>query len=210
MIRILLADDHGLVREGLKQILALARDVVIVGEAMNGGQVLEQLRRGGVDLVLLDMSMPGISGADLILRIRNLEEAPYIMVLSMHNEPQVARRAIQAGAGGYLTKDSDPETLMAAVRKIAGGGRFIDPVLAELMVFEGSEVGRQLPHEQLTERERQILFRLAGGMSINNIAGELSISNKTVSTHKARLMEKMNFRSNAELVRYAVAQGLVE
>ena len=208
MIRILLADDHGLVREGLKQIFALSDQIAVAGEAVNGGQVLEFLRRETVDLVLLDLTMPGTSGTDLIGRIRALDEPPYIMVLSMHNEPQVARRAIQAGAAGYLTKDSDPETLLHAVRKVGSGGRFIDPALAEQMAFESSGGGQRLPHELLTEREYQILCRLVRGMSVNDVASDLAISNKTVSTHKARLMEKMNIRSNAELIRYAVTYGL--
>ncbi|MDO8775438.1 MAG: response regulator transcription factor [Burkholderiaceae bacterium] len=210
MIRILLADDHALVREGLKQLFALANNVVVTGEAIDGAQVLEVLRQGGFELVLLDMSMPGVSGVNLISRIRAQDGAPPILVLSMHNELQIARRALAAGAAGYLTKDSQPGVLMAAIRKVAAGGRFIDPVLAEQMVFEASDSGQRPPHELLSDREFLILRLLVRGMRVNDVAEELVISNKTVSTHKARLMLKMNFRNNAELVRYAVVHGLVE
>jgi DNA-binding NarL/FixJ family response regulator len=128
----------------------------------------------------------------------------------MHNEPQIARRALAAGAAGYLTKDSDPETLLAAIRKVAAGGRFIDPGLAESMVFDAGGGGDRPPHEQLSERELHILRLLVRGKSVNDIADELSISNKTVSTHKARLMQKLGFQNNADLVRYGIAHGLVE
>lgn len=210
MIKLLIADDHAIVREGLKQLFALCPDVSVAGEAVNGAQVLDALRGGGIDLVLLDMNMPGVSGVDLITRIRAHHERLPVLVLSMHNEPQIARRALGAGASGYLTKDNDPETLMAAVRKVAAGGRFIDPALAEMMVFEAGEKGEHPPHEQLSDRELHILRLLVKGRSVNEIAGELSISNKTVSTHKARLMQKLGLQNNAELVRYGIDHGLVE
>jgi DNA-binding NarL/FixJ family response regulator len=209
MIRILMADDHGIVREGMKHLFALTTDISVVAEAVDGGQVLDQLRRGGFDMILLDMSMPGVSGANLITRIRTHSPHIPILVLSMHNEPQIARRALNAGAAGYVTKDSEPEILLAAVRKIAQGGRFIDPALAERMVFETNAPEQKAHHEQLSERECQILLLLAKGKSLNEIADELAISNKTVSTHKMRMMQKMNFSSNADLVRYAVVNGLV-
>jgi DNA-binding NarL/FixJ family response regulator len=211
MIRILIADDHAIVREGLKQLFALDSDVVVAGEAIDGAQVLETLRQGGsFDLVLLDMTMPGVSGVNLISRIRAQDGAPPILVLSMHNELQIARRALNAGASGYLTKDSRPDILITAIRRVAAGGRFIDPGLAEQMVFEAGGSGQRLPHELLSDREFNILRLLVRGKSVNDIAEELVISNKTVSTHKARLMQKMNFQNNAELVRYAVAHDLIE
>lgn len=210
MIHILIADDHAIVRGGVKQLLALTSDVEVVGEATNGAQVMEQLHSASFDLVLLDMTMPGISGVDLIARIRMHDAKLPILVLSMRNEAQVVRGALKAGATGYLTKDNEPETLMAAIRKTAAGGRFIDPLLVEQMVFDVDTPGPSQAHERLSNREFHILSRLAGGKSVNEIADELAISNKTVSTHKARLMQKMNFRSNAELVRYGVTHGLVE
>jgi len=209
MIRLLIADDHALMREGMKQIFTLYQDVEVTCEAINGGQVMEYLRREQVDIAMLDMSMPGVSGVDLIAWTRQHYPHLPILVVSMHNEPQVAMRALKAGANGYLTKDNDPETLIAAIRKVAAGGQFIDPKLAEQVVFKG-RVSPRTSHLQLSEREIHILRLLARGFSINKIADELVISNKTVSTHKSRLMQKMAFDSNAELVRYAVAQGLVE
>lgn len=210
MIKILMADDHGIVREGLKHLFALTADIAVVAEAVNGGQVLERLQQGDFDVILLDMSMPGVSGVNLITRIRSHSPHIPILVLSMHNEPQIARRALNAGAAGYLTKDGEPEILLTAVRKVAQGGCFIDPALAGQMVFETNDPGQKAPHEQLTEREYEILLLLAKGKSLNEIADELAISNKTVSTHKTRLMQKMNFSSNADLVHYAVANGLGE
>jgi len=210
MIRLLIADDHTLMREGLKQLFAIVSDLSVVGEAMNGSEVLDRLRQGGVDLILLDMTMPGISGEDLITRIRAHYPDLFILVLSMHNEPLVAQRALKAGANGYLSKDGDPETLLAAIRKVAAGGRFLDASIAEKMAFEASGLSPVAHHESLSDREFQVLRLLAKGMGVNDIAAELAISNKTVSTHKARMMEKMGFQSNADLVRYAIAQGLPE
>ena len=210
MIKVLIADDHAIVREGLKQLFALDDRIVVAGEAANGAQVLDALREGGVDLILLDMTMPGVSGVSLISRIRAQEGAPPILVLSMHNEVQIARRALNAGATGYLTKDSRPEILLMAIHKVAAGGRMIDPVLAEQMAFELGGSGQRPPHTLLSDREFHILRLLVRGISVNGIAEELAISNKTVSTHKARLMQKMNIDNNAELVRYAVEHGLIE
>jgi DNA-binding NarL/FixJ family response regulator len=210
MIRLLLAEDHAIVRAGLRQLFALVDDIVVAGEARSGSQVLELLRHDLVDLVLLDLGMPGISGADLITRIRAHYPRLPLLVLSMHNEPQIARRALKAGAGGYITKDSEPELLLAAIRKVAGGGRFIDPALAELMAFDSVAPPDERPHDSLTAREYQILALLVRGASLNEVAVKLSISNKTVSSHKARLMQKLALRSNAELVRYGLLHGLAD
>ena len=211
MIRVMLADDHVLMREGLKQLFSMVTDIEVVAEATNGGAVLDNLRDGKFELILLDMTMPGICGEDLISRIRSRDASLPILVLSMHNELQIARRALKAGANGYVTKDQNPEVLMAAIRKVASGGRFIDPGIAEQMAYEMAADapvgGRQ---DNLTDREFQILRLLAKGESVNGIAERLAISNKTVSTHKARLMEKMGFTSNAELVRYALEKGLLD
>ncbi|TXT40604.1 MAG: uhpA [Comamonadaceae bacterium] len=211
MIRILIADDHAIVREGLKQLFAIGNKVEVAAEAGDGAQVLDLLmHQGNFDLLLMDMTMPGVSGVNLISRIRSQSDAPPILVLTMHNEIQIARRALAAGAAGFLTKDSSPDILISAILKVAAGGRFIDPVLAEQMVFDTEEFGHRPPHELLSEREFHIMRLLVRGMSVNDIAEQLLISNKTVSTHKARLMLKLNFHNNAELVRYAVSHGLVE
>ncbi|MGJ7512888.1 response regulator [Pseudomonas baetica] len=209
MIQLMIADDHAIMREGLKQLFVLAGDLHVVAEAENGILLLEQLRQGGIDLLLLDMSMPGISGDDLVARIRAHYPKLPILVLSMHNEVQIAQRALKSGASGYLTKDRDPETLLAAIRRVAAGGRYIDAALAEQMAFAATGLGPGSPHDALTDRELQVMRLLASGMSVSRIATELIISHKTVSTHKARLMEKMGFVSTADIVRYAMTQQLL-
>lgn len=208
MIHILIADDHAIVRGGLKQIVATTADIVVAGEAANGAEVMEKLRTCQVDLLLLDMTMPGISGVGLIRRVRTEQPALPILVLSIHNEAQVVSRALRAGATGYVTKDSDPEILLAAIRKLAAGGRFIDPKLVDAIVFE-SHAGDAPPHEVLSDREFQVLQMLASGRSINDIADAFALSAKTISTHKMRLMQKLNLTNNAELIRYAIKHGLV-
>jgi DNA-binding NarL/FixJ family response regulator len=210
MIRLLIVDDHTLMREGLKQLFSLVGDIEVAGEATNGALALDRLRQGAVDLVLLDLTMPGIAGPELIARMRGHHPDLRILVLSMHNEPLVAQRALKAGADGYLTKDGDPDSLLAAIRKVAAGGRYLDAVVAEKMAFESAGLEDHAGHACLTDRELQVMRLLAHGMGVNEIAEELAISNKTVSTHKARLMDKMGFASNADLVRYALESGLAD
>jgi DNA-binding NarL/FixJ family response regulator len=210
MIKLLIADDHALMREGLKQLFALGGIISVVAEASSGAQIFDILRRTEVDLVLLDISMPGISGASLINHIRLQEKSPRILVLSMHNELQVARSALSAGASGYLTKDSDPETLIAAIVRVAAGGQFMDAGLAEQMAFDVGHATHELPHTLLSNREFEIFDRLVRGQSVNQIAEDLIISNKTVSTHKARLMQKMRCSNSAQLVRYALSHSLLD
>jgi len=209
MIRLMIADDHAIMREGLKQLFALAGDLQVASEAENGAMLLERLRQGDIDLLLLDMSMPGISGEDLIARIHTHYPQLPILVLSMHNEVQIAQRALRSGASGYLTKDRDPEALLAAIRRVAAGGRYIDAGLAEQIAFAASGLGPYSQHDALTDRELQVMRLLAHGLSVSRIATELAISHKTVSTHKARLMEKMGFTSTADIVRYAMSQRLL-
>ncbi|SAL17329.1 response regulator protein [Caballeronia udeis] len=207
MIRILIADDHAIVRSGLKQIIATTEDIVVAGEAAQGAEVIEKLRTCQVDLLLLDMTMPGISGVDLIRRVRTEHPVLPVLVLSIHNEAQVVARAVRAGATGYVTKDSDPDILLAAIRKLAGGGRFMDPKLVDVMVFDTHSMDAA-PHKILSDREFQVLHLLAAGKSINAIADVLVLSAKTISTHKMRLMQKLGIENNAELIRYAIKHGL--
>jgi len=208
MIRILVADDHAIVRGGLLQLFSLAGDMTVVAQAMNGSQVLQNLRSVPCDLILLDLSMPGESGVDLLDRIRaHAPELP-IMVLSMYNEALMARGALKAGANGYMSKDGDPEALLEAVRKVASGGRYIDPGIAEQIAFESEVRACADAHEQLTNRELSIFRLFVRGKTINQIADELKISNKTVSTHKTRLMQKMGFQSNADMLRYGIDHAL--
>lgn len=210
MINILIADDHAIVRSGLRQIIATSGDIAVSAEAAGGAEVLDMLRRIPVDLLLLDMNMPGISGLDLIGRIRIEWPALGIVIFSMHNEAQIASRALKAGASGYVTKDSDPNILMAAIRKVAQGGRFIDPSLVDAIVFKDHSVGDAPPHEILSNREYQVLQRLAAGESINDIARTFSLSAKTVSTHKVRLMRKLGLDNNIDLARYAIKHSMVQ
>jgi DNA-binding NarL/FixJ family response regulator len=208
MIRILIADDHAIVRGGLLQLFGQAGDVTVVAQASNGGAMMESLLVVPCDLVLLDMSMPGISGIELISRIRAHAPDLPILVLSMHNEALVVRRALKAGANGYMTKDGDPETLLLALRKVAAGGRYLDPGLAEQMVFDREAGQVEQAHEQLSNRELSIFRLFVCGKTVNQVADELAISNKTVSTHKARLMQKMGFLSNADMLRYGIDHAL--
>lgn len=210
MLNILIADDHAIVRSGLRQIIATSADAIVAAEAATGAEVLDKLRRCSIDLVLLDMTMPGISGLDLIGRIRVEWPNLGILVLSMHNEAQLASRALKAGASGYVTKDSNPDILLAAITKVAEGGRFIDPRLVDALVFKFHIGGEAPPHEVLSNREFQVLHRLAAGESINDIARKLSLSAKTVSTHKLRLMKKLGLENNMELVRYALEHRLAQ
>lgn len=207
MIRLMLADDHAIVRSGLKQLFSLSSDLQVVAEAVDGAQLLELLRRELPDLLLLDINMPGLSGPDLIVRLKSHWPALPILVLSMHNEPQVAARVLKAGANGYVTKDSEMDVLLGAIRRVAGGGRYIVPELAEKLVFEQSLAGDRPAHAALSDRELEVARLLVAGRGVNEIAVELCISNKTVSTHKTRLMEKLNLGSTAELVRYAIEHG---
>ncbi len=209
MIRVLVAEDHTIVREGIKQLIGLAKDLLVVGEASNGEQLLETLRQTPCEVVLLDISMPGVNGLEAIPRIRALAQPPAILVLSMHDEPQMAARALKAGAAGYATKDSEPALLLTAIRRVAAGGRYIDPALADRMVFEVGLTDAQPRHALLSEREFSVFERLAQGANVNEIAQQLAVSSKTISTHKARLMLKLNAHSVAELVRYALEHKLI-
>ncbi|MDO8778358.1 MAG: response regulator transcription factor [Burkholderiaceae bacterium] len=209
MIRLVIADDHAIVRGGLKQIFALVPDFEVVGEAVNGSEVLDCLRLEPFDLLLLDLNMPGISGADLITRVKANRANLPILVLSMHNEPQVAARMLKAGAAGYITKDCEPEILLAAIRKVAANGNYIAPDMAEKMVFDVISTAQHHLHSLLSDRESEVFRLLTAGKSVNEIATKLSISNKTVSTHKVRLMEKMNLSSMADMMRYAMRHDIL-
>lgn len=209
-IRLLIADTHAIMREGLKQLFSLADGLRVVAEAENGSIALERLRQGDIDLLLLDINMPGLSGEELIARIHARHPGQKILVLSIHDEPQIAQRTLRAGAAGYLCKTCTSETLFNAIRRVASGARFIDPQIAERIALEDSGLQLLAHHENLTGREFQILRLFARGASVTRIAETLSISSKTVSTHKARLMDKMSFSSNAEIIRYAISQRLIE
>ena len=208
MIRILIADDHAIVRTGLRQIFEQIPDFEVMGEVANGSELLERLPRGVPDLLLMDLNMPGISGAELIRHVKEKWPRLPILILSMHNEPEIALRALKAGASGYITKDANLDILLPAIRTVADHRTFIAPGLAEKMVFEGAPAAGAARHKSLSDRELQVFNLLLSGMTVNEIADQLAISNKTVSTHKANMMEKMQFSSVADLTRYAMTNNL--
>lgn len=209
MIRLLIADDHAVVRQGLSRVVAIATDIDLVAEAKDGDDVLRQLAKGGVDLLLTDMNMPGPSGIELIKSVKSQYPALPILVFSMHGESQIAHHAIKAGACGYLTKDSEPEVLLTAIRRCAQGGHYISADLASDLLFNHAKTDIP-PHCKLSEREMQIFLLLARGKSVNEIGEQLHISAKTVSTHKFRLMQKLSLDSLSELIRYGLRYELID
>lgn len=210
MIRILIADDHAVVRHGLKKILSEHSDMAVLGEAENGDEALDQIRQKKWDIVILDMTMPGKSGFDILKDIRVERPSLPVLILSMLPEEQFAKRSIKAGAAGYLTKGSAPEELVRAIRKIYGGGKYISPTLAEQLAGDLNIQTEKPAHEALSDREFQVLLKLAEGKAITAIAGELSLSTKTITTYRSRILQKMGMRSNAELTRYVIEHHLVD
>ena len=209
MIRILIADDHAIVREGLKQIVAETHDMIVAGEASNGREVLTLAASEGWDVILLDISMPGRGGMDTLRQLkRSYPELPVLM-LSIYPEDQYGVRALKDGASGYLNKDSAPEELVAAIRKVTQGRKYVSAALAEKLARDLSSDEQSPPHDRLSAREYQVMLMLASGRTVSEIASELSLSVKTISTNRTRLMKKMNMKTNAELTYYAVKQGLV-
>ena len=209
MIRVLLADDHAIIRDGVKQILADTDDLVVRGEASNGMEVLKLVAENDADLLVLDISMPGKSGLELIKLVKLEKPRLPVLIFSMHQEEQYALRALRAGASGYLTKESDGEVLVAAMRKIAGGGVHVSEKVAELLARERMQQTDDLPHMRLSDREFQIFEKIIAGMKLTDIANELCLSIKTVSTHKSRILQKMNLPNDTELVRYSIAKGIL-
>jgi DNA-binding NarL/FixJ family response regulator len=209
MIRIVIADDHTIMREGLKRILDGAEDITVVGEAVDGFEALAHVRRGGFDLLMLDLSMPGRSGVELIRQIKDEVPKLPILILTMHEEEQYAVRAIRAGARGYLTKESAGTQLLSAIRKVASGRPYISAEVAEQLAMEVMPSNEDLPHKELSNREFEVFILLVTGKSITEIADLLHLSAKTVSTHKTRILHKMSMSSLAEMVQYAVAHRLL-
>jgi DNA-binding NarL/FixJ family response regulator len=209
-IDILVADDHAIIRNGLRNILADTDDLRVAGEAGNGNALLDKLRERDWDLLLLDLSMPGRHGLELLKLVK--AERPHLPVLifTMHQEEQYAVRTIRAGASGYLTKESDGEVLLAAIRKVASGGFFLSPRVAELLADDVSKPHNAPAHTLLSDREFEVLARIVAGRSLTEIAAELGLSIKTVSTHKSHILDKLQISNQVELVRYAIHHGLIE
>jgi two-component system, NarL family, invasion response regulator UvrY len=210
MIRILVADDHAIVREGLKQILADVNDMAVRDEAAGGQEALAKIRSGEFDVVLLDISMPGRSGLEILKEIKAERPKLPVLILSMHAEEQYAVRALRAGASGYLTKASAPDELIGAIRKVSCGRKYVSSSLAEKLALDLDIDTKKPPHATLSDREYQVMLMLASGKSVKEIADELCLSVKTISTYRTRVMQKMNMKKNAELTLYAIRNHLVD
>lgn len=209
-MRVLIADDHPVVRHGLKQILASESNLSVVGEAKNGNEALEMARQLDWDVAVVDYSMPGMSGLELLKQFKREHPNRPVLILSMYPEEVHATRVLKAGAAGYLNKASACEELAHAIRKIAGGGKYISPSLAEKMVFELGPDARKPLHEELSDREYRVMWLLASGKQVKQIAKEMFLSASTISTYRSRIFKKLQLTSNAGLVRYAIKHQLME
>lgn len=209
MIEILIADDHSVVRRGIKQILSEESDMQVSGEAANCSEIFDMLDQKPWDLLILDITMPGKSGLDALIEIRQKKPDLSILILSMHPEEEIAVRALKSGADGYLNKESVPGELIQAIRKVISGGRYISHTLAESIFMSISKDNGIQPHNELSEREFQVLCLIASGNSLTGIGEKLSLSVKTISTYRTRILEKMNMKSNVELTHYAIKNKLV-
>jgi DNA-binding NarL/FixJ family response regulator len=210
MIRILIADDHTLMREGLKQILREYSDIIVAEEASSAHEVIGKLWKENYDLILLDIRFPGRSGLDVLRQLKCIKPTLPVLILSMYPEEQYAVRSLRAGASGYLTKESAPEELIAAIRRVAQGRRYITSSLAERLAFELDIDSDKPLHEKLSDREYQVLCLIASGKRVKDIADTLALSVKTISTHRARILRKMGMRNSAQLTHYAIKNNLVD
>ncbi len=210
MIKILVADDHAIVCKGLKQIVADTPDIIVAGEAADGQGVLEKVREEEWDLILLDISMPGRGGIDTLKQLKIEKPGLPVLMLSMFPEEQYAIRALKAGASGYLTKESAPEELIQAIRKVSRGGKYISESLSESLASHITTDFEKPIQETLSDREYQVMLMIASGKTVSEIADELSLSVKTISTNRVRALRKMGMKNNAEITHYAVKQGLVK
>ena len=210
MIRVTIADDHAVVRRGLAEILRQSGDVDVIAEASDGDALLASLRQRAPDVVVMDLRMPGPSGLDLVKHLRSEFEGLHLLVLSAHPEDQYAVRVVRAGAAGYLTKESAETELVQAVRRVAGGKKYLTPGMAEALLEQLDSDPDEAPHAQLSDREFQVMRLIASGLPVSKVADELSLSVKTISTYRTRLLQKMGMENNAEITRYALENGLVD
>ncbi|WP_256079162.1 response regulator transcription factor [Massilia sp. YIM B04103] len=210
VIKVFIADDHAIVREGLKQILADTKDIVVAGEAENGLDAVKLFRKSGCQVLLLDISMPDRSGIEVLKQVKKEKPELAVLMLSMHREDQYAIRSLKAGAAGYLTKQSAPKELVTAIRQVASGLKYISPALAQELANHVGEDHEAALHEALSDREYQTLTMIASGKTVGTIAKELSLSVKTVSEYRARLLVKMKLKNSAELTHYAIKNQLIE
>lgn len=210
MISVMIADDHPIVRAGLKQIIMDDHNLMLAGEASSGADLLEKIRRRDCDVIVMDLSMPGMDGLDVLKQLKIEKPHLPVIILTVHPESQYALRILKAGASGYITKDSAADDLIKAIRKVSRGGKYITPSLAEKIAFALDEDAARLPHETLSDREYQVLCLIGAGKTASQIADSLALSVKTVSTYRSRILEKMQMENNAELIHYALQNGLVK
>ena len=209
MIRVLIVDDHDIVREGLKQIVSETTDITVADEARTGGEALEKARKRTYDVIVLDLNLPDRPGLDVLTQMRSVAPGTNVLILSMHQQASYASRALKAGASGYVSKDNAREHLATAIRKLAQGERFISPALAESLAFDLMNDSGKAGHERLSDREFQVLCLIAQGKPPRDIASELNVSVKTIGTHRARILDKMRLKNNAEIVQYAIEHHLL-
>lgn len=210
MLKILIADDHPVFRRGLRQIITEASDMLVADEATDGWEVLGKVRASNCDVVLLDITMPGKNGMDVLAQLKSERPGLPVLILSMHPEEQYAVRALRAGASGYLTKESAPDELVGAIRKVSAGGKYVSTSLAETLASILQEKGEQPIHKALSDREYQVMCMIGSGKTVAEIALELSLSVKTISTYRSRILEKMRMKNNAELAHYATRNRLID
>ena len=210
MSKVLIADDHTLVRKGLRQILLESGAVKVADEAKDGKETIAKVSANPYDVVLLDISFPGRSGIEVLKQVKSIRPKLPVLILSMHPEEQYAVRALRAGAAGYLTKESAPDELLEAIQKVARGGKYITASLADKLAEEIGEPSEELPHERLSDREYQVMCMIASGKTVKEIGRELNLSVKTISTHRARILQKMNMKNSAQLTHYAIKYKLVD
>lgn len=210
MIRVLIVDDHALFRDGLKRIFSETDDIQVVAEAVDGKDFIKKAKECEWDIALLDISMPDITGLDILKRISSTKSSAIVLVLSMYPEEEYAIRAIRSGASGYLTKDSPTDQLISVIRRLAKGGKYVNPELAEKLLFSPVQDPDKLTHTTFSDREYLVFKLIVAGESLTSIANKLTLSVKTVSTYRSRILEKMNMKNNAQLVKYAIHHKLVE